>query len=209
MTGAPTRFVPTPRTVAVGIAVATALLALTAAPASAHCDAMDGPLIPEATAALETGDLTPVLMWVPAEQEDLIEREFSRARRLRDRDPEVRALADQHFLETLVRVHRASEGAPYSGIRPAGGIDPLVQHADAALAQGKVDELSAHLQAALGRQVRERFERAEARRQKAEASVAEGRAFVRAYVEYVHFVQALGRMLDEGSTGPEGDAHDH
>lgn len=32
--------------------------------------------------------------------------------------------ADRHFFETLVRVHRAGEGAAYTGLKPAGEIDP-------------------------------------------------------------------------------------
>lgn len=32
--------------------------------------------------------------------------------------------ADRHFFETLVRVHRAGEGAAYTGLKPAGEIEP-------------------------------------------------------------------------------------
>jgi hypothetical protein len=32
----------------------------------AHCDSMSGPVIPEAMAALEKSDITPILNWVKA-----------------------------------------------------------------------------------------------------------------------------------------------
>ena len=40
-------------------------------------------------------------------------------------------LSDQFFIKTLVRVHRAGEGAPYTGIRPAGtDLGPAIPAAD-------------------------------------------------------------------------------
>lgn len=189
----------------------TALLLTLAAPhAEAHCDAMDGPLIPEAMAALESGDLTPVLKWIPADQEALIATEFDRARRLRDRDAEVREVADRLFLETLLRVHREAEGAPFTGIKPAGSIDPLYQRADAALDEDSVDALTLQLQAALAGELRSRFETARALRAHADDSVPDGRHYIAAYVEYMHFVEGLGRTIHGGSGhGTESGTAEH
>ena len=92
--------------------------------AQAHCDAMDGPVITEARAALEAGDVTPLLKWVPAEDEAEIRRVFADVRDIRGQSEKVRKIADKHLFATLVKVHRASEGAPFTGIKPAGNIDP-------------------------------------------------------------------------------------
>lgn len=181
------------------------LLTLTAAPAAAHCDAMDGPLIPEALAALESGDLTPVLKWIPADQESLIAAEFERARRLRGRDAEVREVADRLFLETLLRVHRAAEGAPFEGLKPAGSIEPFYRHADAALDQGSVEDLILMLQASLADEIRSRFERAHALGEHVDDSVSAGRSYVAAYVDYMHFVERLDRAIHAGPTHDGGD----
>ena len=49
--------------------VALAALVVASSPARAHCDTMAGPVIPEARAALESGDVTPTLKWVRKEEE--------------------------------------------------------------------------------------------------------------------------------------------
>jgi hypothetical protein len=39
---------------------------------------------------------------------------------------DARRVAEHHFLGTVVRLHREGEGEPYTGIKPAGTIDPAV-----------------------------------------------------------------------------------
>jgi uncharacterized protein DUF6448 len=55
---------------------------------------------------------------------------------------EARDLADMYFFETLVRVHRAGEGAGYTGLKPAGHVEPPVAAADAAIENGKLQGLA-------------------------------------------------------------------
>jgi len=88
--------------------------------AQAHCDTTGGPIIPEARAALEKKDVTPILKWVEKNDEAEIRAAFAKTVAVRGKGKEVKELADQYFLETLVRVHRAGEGAPYSGSVEAG-----------------------------------------------------------------------------------------
>ncbi len=112
----------------------------------AHCDTMDGPVITEAKKSLETGDITPLLKWVRAEDEDLIRKTFDKALSVRKLSPEAAELADRLFFETLVRVHRAAEGAPFTGLKPEGtGISPAEAAADKALDEGSVDELASNI----------------------------------------------------------------
>ena len=58
---------------------------------------------------------------------------FSTVLPVRQQSPEARAVADRLFFETVVRVHRAGEGAPYTGLMPAGlsvgRVIPLAEHA--------------------------------------------------------------------------------
>ena len=79
---------------------------------SAHCDALDGPVVKEAQLALEKGDVTPLLKWVTKEQENDIRNAFAQTLSVRTKGKDARELADRFFFETLVRVHRAGEGAP-------------------------------------------------------------------------------------------------
>lgn len=89
--------------------------------AFAHCDSMDGPVITEAKNALAKGDVTPLLKWVPAADEEKIKVVFDQVIPVRNLGSQAQELADRQLFATLVEVHRASEGAPYSGIKPAGG----------------------------------------------------------------------------------------
>ena len=50
----------------------------------------------------------------------LVRRNFDQAVAVRKAGGASRDLADRYFFETLVRVHRAGEGAPYTGIKPPG-----------------------------------------------------------------------------------------
>lgn len=176
--------------VVVSVLVSGALWLLPAV-ASAHCDSLDGPVVNEARTALEKGDVAPVLKWVRAEQEATVQEAFKQARSVRQLNPEARALADRYFFETVVRVHREGEGASYTGLKPAGMIDPPIVKADQALAGGSVDKLADAISAHVGQALRERFAHALAAKKQADTSVEAGREFVEAYVQYVHFVEGI------------------
>lgn len=75
--------------------------------ALAHCDTVEGPVVQSARTALETGDITPVLQWVRAVDEQEIRTAFERTVSARSKGPDVQELADRFFFETLVRIHRA------------------------------------------------------------------------------------------------------
>jgi hypothetical protein len=108
----------------------------------AHCDTMDGPVVKAAQAALEKGNVTPVLKWVKPPQEADVRAAFQKTLAVRGLGREARDLADQYFFETLVRLHREGEGAPYTGLKPAGAVEPVVAAADKALEAGSVEELT-------------------------------------------------------------------
>ncbi len=172
--------------------IALALLSLASGAALAHCDTLDGPVVAAARVALEKGDVTPVLKWVQAQDEAEIRSAFTRALAVRRQSPEARELADQFFFETLVRVHRAGEGAPYAGLKSAGtDLGPAVAGADSALASGSVDMLVKLVTQDAAEGVRERFRRALGLKKRADESVAAGREFVAAYVDYIHYVERL------------------
>lgn len=191
------------KTAVVG-AVLAALLAILVVPrrAQAHCDSMDGPIVPLAQEALESGVLTPVLKWVRKQDEPTIRAAFDRVRAIRNQGVEVREIADTWFLETLVRVHRAGEGEPYTGLVPAGSIKPVLAAADAALASGSAEELATRIADAVRQGILERFEQALERRKRAEESVESGREYVEAYVTYMHFVERIDELVHHGGSDP-------
>ncbi len=177
------------------VVVLVALALLVPHTAAAHCDALDGPVVSEARLALEEGNVAPLLKWVLPEQEDEIRHAFDQARQVRALNPKAMELADRYFLETLVRVHRAAEGAPYTGLKPAGMIDPPILKAEKALAQGSVEELADAISAHVGTELRERFAHAMELRARSGESVTAGREFVEAYVNYVHFVEGIAAVV--------------
>jgi hypothetical protein len=109
-------------------------------PASAHCDTEDGPAVKDARRALETGNANIALKWVHPEGEDEVRAAFDDALAARGGDGADQA--ERRFLETLVRVHRAGEGAGFDGIKPTGtDLPPEVVAADAAVEAGTIDAL--------------------------------------------------------------------
>jgi len=160
--------------------------------AFAHCDTLDGPVVAEAKAALEQKDVTPVLKWVKPEHEAEIRDAFEKTLVVRTKGPEAKQLADMYFFETLVRIHRAGEGAPYTGLKPAGlNLGPAVVGADKALETGEIDSVVVMLTNEVVTGIQVRFHKALEKKKTASESVKAGREFVAAYVEFVHYVERL------------------
>ena len=62
--------------------------------------------------------------------------------RARKGDPAAREVADRYLFETVVRVHRAGEGAPDTGLKPAGLDEgPVIPVAEKAIETGSPDAL--------------------------------------------------------------------
>jgi len=171
--------------------------AVTPERAAAHCDALDGPVVLAAQAALQKGDVTSVLKWVKAEDERTIREAFAKTLKVRALGDDAREVADLYFFETLVRVHRAGEGVAYTGLKPAGKTDPGIAAADKALGEGSAEGLARELSKAVAAGLRDRFVKVVAARAHAEESVEAGRAYVAAYVEYIHYVEVVHALASQ------------
>ena len=158
---------------------------------AAHCDTLDGPVVAAAKLALQKSDVTPVLKWVNKESEKEVDEAFASTMKVRSQGENARKLADMHFFETLVRLHRAGEGEPFTGLKPPGTIDPAFQAADKALAAGAIDELAAETAKSVQDGIRKRFAEVIEKKKHADDSVEAGRAYVAAYIEYAHFIEAI------------------
>ena len=183
------------RLFAVAFIVSAALLLPRAA--SAHCDTIDGPVVTAAKLALKTGDVTPALKWVRKTDEPEIRVAFVRTLNVRSLSPEAREMADNYFFETLVRVHRAGEGEPYTGLKPAGTeVEPGVAAADKALEVGSADALVKQVTAEVASGIRQRFAHVQEASKDAELGVEAGRQYVAAYVEFIHYVENVHQALN-------------
>ncbi len=182
----------------------------------AHCDTLDGPVVTTARVALERGDITPILKWVRQGDERQIKEQFEKTLAVRKQSKEAKEMADMYFFETLVRIHRAGEGAPYSGLKPTGSVEPSVAAADKAMDTGSVDKLVKLVTEAAEKGIRKRFAYVLETKEHADHTVAAGREYVAAYVEFTHYVERLHmdaeRSMEHGHAAGEASgapAHTH
>lgn len=181
-------------------------------PALAHCDGMDGPVVTLARKALETKNVNWVLPWVPEKEEPQILRAFDHALAVRKLGPEAMQLADSYFFETLVRIHRASEGAPYTGLKPAGiDLGPAIPAADQAIATGSIEAVEKLLADAIHKGLHEHFGAVLQHKDYDPDDVAAGRLYVETYVPYIHYVEGLWEAATKEIDGhyPEPPAEAH
>ena len=161
------------------------------APVLAHCDTLDGPVVGAARKALDSGNVNLVLIWVQKEHEPEIESHFRKTLVVRKAGGAAKDLADLYFFETLVRIHRAGEGAGYSGLKPAGRIEPPIAAADQSLDTGKLHGVAKLILNRMEQGLHRHFEAVVKKSQYKPDDVAAGRAFASAYVEYTHYVERL------------------
>lgn len=165
--------------------------------ADAHCDALDGPVAQAVHQALMNGNVNPVLAYAPASAELEIRSAFGRARKVRALGADAQELADQAFLETVIRLHRAGEGAAYTGVKPAG-IDygPAIPAAERALETGETAELKAVLAEAIDHAMRERLAHVRelqkaAREPKTPDDVAAARERISAELSFISYAELV------------------
>jgi len=178
--------------------------------AAGHCDTLDGPVVTLAQRALDSGNVKLVLPWVREQDEAEIRAAFAHALAVRKLGGEARSLADRHFFETLVRVHRAGEGAPFTGLKPAGlDLGPAIPAADRALDDGAIDKVAKLIDEAVHRGLHDHFHRAAERKRFDTDDVKAGRKYVEAYVPYIHYVERLWQVATSAAPGHPGDEPRH
>ncbi|MBI5276370.1 MAG: hypothetical protein HY854_07910 [Burkholderiales bacterium] len=179
-------------------------------PAQAHCDALDGPVVQQGRKALDSGNVNLVLGWVRKANESEVRAAFERAAAVRKQGGAARDLADQSFYETLVRVHRAGEGAPYTGLKPAGHIEPAVAAADKSIDNGQIKPVARMIFDEAEQGLHRRFAAVQSTRKHAPDDVEAARRHVDAYVDYVHYVERLHGSAGAKAATPGGEAgHGH
>jgi hypothetical protein len=186
----------------IAVAAGLGFFALTPVRALAHCDSLDGPVVKAAQRALDTRNPALALTWVQEKDEAEVRNAFEQTLAVRALSPQARELADRFFFETLVRVHRAGEGAPFTGLKPAGrDLGPAIPAADEAVRVGSVEPVRHLLTVAVQARLRQQFDEVMATKTFEPDDVAAGRAYVKAYVEFIHVVELL---YDSTTKTPHG-----
>jgi hypothetical protein len=176
----------------------------------AHCDGLDGPVVKAAEKALATGNVNFALIWVQPSDETELRNTFRQALAVRALSPEAKNLADRHFFETIVRLHRSGEGAPYTGLQPSGrDLGPAIPAADRAVESGDVEAVAKLLTDEVKRGLTAHFTELRTRRSYDVDDVAKGREYVKAYVEFIHYVERIHDASVGASEGhyPEAETH--
>jgi len=168
-----------------------------------HCDTMDGPVVKAARQALEAGNVNLILPYVPKEGE----AEVIQARK---DDALTKEVADLYFFETVVRIHRAGEGAPYTGLKPAGlDVGPVIPEAEKAIETGNPEGLVKVLIDTVHEEVHKRLHHVMHLKRHAEASVDEARAYVGAMLGLQVWSHSLYMAAKPEPHAGEHEHHEH
>jgi hypothetical protein len=169
------------------------VIAMLAAPKTiqAHCDTLNGPVVQTAREALGKGDVTPVLKWVKPDQEGAIRSAFAQTLAVRRLSKEAAELADMYFFETVVRIHREGEGAPYTGLKPGEAVEPGIEAADKAVEAGSHEQLIKEINRRITDGIADRFRKVIEAKRHMNDSVEAGREYVEAYVGFIHYYERL------------------
>ena len=164
----------------------------------AHCDRKNGPVALAAKEALRTQDFSKVVIWVGEEQEDELRKKFRQSLSVYQKGGDSRELAKEYFMSTTVRLHRAAEGMPFTGLKPAGPAAKDIQVAEKALKTGNLDPVMEMFSSKLEDESQKWFQKAlEAKKNKNE-SIEAGREWADMYVKYIVYLHKLYQKIEQG-----------
>jgi hypothetical protein len=172
-----------------------------------HCDTLDGPVVAAARDALELDDVDLALPFVPVDGEEEVRLAFERARKARVEGAAAREVADLYFFDTVVRVHRRGEGAPHTGLKPAGlAVGPVIPLAEAAADTGDSGPLLGLLTEELEQQVARRLEKVRTLATHADEGVPAARAATSARLGLLVWAHKVHVLL-HAAVHEDGHAH--
>ena len=167
--------------------------------AIAHCDTMDGPVVSAAKQALKTRNVNYVLIWVQQKDDPEVRQAFRQTLAVRKLNRAARDLADHYFFETLVRIHRAGEGQPYTGLKPAGSdLGPVIPVADKAIESGSITPLLKLFSNDLWGEIQGRFTDTISKKGFHRDDVEAGRKYVSAYTSFLEYIEHLQKEKGQG-----------
>ncbi len=169
-----------------------------------HCDTMDGPVVVAARMALERGNVNYILPWVPKESEREVIAAFQKSLAAGKKGGEAKEVADLWFFETVVRLHRAGEKAPYTGLKPAGLDEgPVIPLVDEAIKVKSPSALIEFLSEAVNQEITNKFDLVMEKKEYDVNNVDAGRHFVHAFLGLTLYSHHLYKFIKENDHGKE------
>jgi len=177
----------------------------------AHCDTMDGPVVKDAKMAIEKNNINYVLKWIQPQDEIELKNAFLLAMKVRILSPDATVLADKYFFETLVRLHRSGEGAPFTGVKPSGTpIDEKILAADKSIETGNLSPLKELVSKELIPELEKRFIKVMSLKDYNVDNIEAGRSYIESYVQFFKFAegeQENHHVVHQEGTSQTGHQH--
>ena len=171
-----------------------------------HCDTRDGPVVKAAIKALETGNLNYILIWIPKESEEELKAIFAKTLRARKAGKDAKEVADDWFFENAIRLHRAGEGASYTGMKPAGLSEgAVVPKAEKAIETENPDETIDFILKTVKEDLTRRFHHVMEKKTYDVNDVDAGREFIGAFIGWVVYSHHL--YVSVTSAAAHGEQH--
>lgn len=165
-------------------------------------------MVQGALQALDTRNVDEALRFAPEDAEAEIRAVFDKALEAREAGPAAREVADAYFAETVVRLHRTGEGAPYTGLRPVGlDVGPVIPVAERAIETESVDELVNLLSEVLHHETKRRFDHVMDLKERSDRGLPELREYTGAMLGLQVWCHKLGSAMK--SVAPEGHEEHH
>lgn len=179
--------------------------------AFAHCDTHEGPVVADAQKALAENNFNYIAKWVLPEDEAELQETFDEVMTVRDDSPDAQELADKYLYQNLVRIHRAGEGAPYTGIKPPGTpVEPEIAAADESIATESLTPFDGVIPDDKIPELAESFQKVLDTKDFEVNDVEAGREYVEAYVKFTHLAEAIngGEHTEEEAVTEEHAAEE-
>ncbi len=180
------------------LSAGTIFVAVIAGVIYGHCDAKNGPVAVAAREALKKQDFGSVQIWVGKDQEEELRDKFQQCLSVYRQGGKAKKLAEDYFVETAIRLHRAAEGMPFTGVKPARPLPSDIAAAEKALQVGDAKVITDLLTEELVTQTQKWFDNAIKAKEHKDESVEAGREWVDAYVKYVIYVHGLHQKIKAG-----------
>ncbi|MBI0584076.1 MAG: hypothetical protein ISF22_07600 [Methanomassiliicoccus sp.] len=152
--------------------------------------------------SLETENLNHVLIWIPEDGEKELRGIFEKTLHARKAGKEAQEVADDWFFENTIRLHRAGEGAPYTGLKPAGLSEgPVVPRAEKAIETGDPKETIDFILKTVENDLTHRFHRVLEKKEYDVNDVDAGREYIQAFIDWVVYSHSLYTSVTDAAAG--------